>query len=121
MINRMVYKSDTARVEFDPRDEIFVGRVLGIEDRITFHGETVAKLRAGFHSGIDHYLADCATQGRTPQRPYSGKILLRLPPRGACPCRHARRSQGQEPQPVGSRGLGTGQLILPASPEAIAY
>ncbi len=80
MINTMVYKGYTARVEFDPRDEIFVGRVLGIEDRITFHGETVAKLRAGFHTAIDHYMADSAAQGRTPQRPYSGKILLRLPP-----------------------------------------
>jgi predicted HicB family RNase H-like nuclease len=80
MINTMVYKGYTARVEFDPRDEIFVGRVLGIEDRITFHGETVAKLRAGFHAAVNHYLADCAAQGRTPQRPYSGKILLRLPP-----------------------------------------
>jgi predicted HicB family RNase H-like nuclease len=80
MINTMVYKGYTARVEFDPRDEIFVGRVLGIEDRITFHGETVAKLRAGFRSAIDHYLADCTAQGRSPQRPYSGKILLRLPP-----------------------------------------
>lgn len=80
MNNTMVYKGYIARVEFDPRDEIFVGRVLGIEDRITFHGGTVAKLRAGFHAAIEHYLADCAAKGRTPQRPYSGKILLRLPP-----------------------------------------
>jgi predicted HicB family RNase H-like nuclease len=44
MNNTMNYKGYTARVEFDPRDEIFIGCVLGIEDRITFHGETVAKL-----------------------------------------------------------------------------
>lgn len=80
MNNTMTYKGYVARVEFDPRDEIFVGRVLGIEDRISFHGETVAKLRAGFHASIDHYVADCAATGRAPQKPYSGKILLRLPP-----------------------------------------
>jgi predicted HicB family RNase H-like nuclease len=80
MNNTMTYKGYIARVEFDPRDEIFVGRVLGIEDRISFHGETVAKLRAGFHAAVDHYLADCAATGRAPQKPYSGKILLRLPP-----------------------------------------
>ena len=80
MNNTLTYKGYIARVEFDPRDEIFVGRVLGIEDRISFHGETVAKLRAGFHAAIDHYLADCTAKGRAPQKPYSGKILLRLPP-----------------------------------------
>jgi predicted HicB family RNase H-like nuclease len=80
MNNTMTYKGYLARVEFEPRDEIFVGRVLGIEDRISFHGETVAKLRAGFHAAIDHYLADCTATGRAPQKPYSGRILLRLPP-----------------------------------------
>ncbi len=38
MTNTMTYKGYTARVEYDPRDDIFVGRVLGIQDRITFHG-----------------------------------------------------------------------------------
>ena len=80
MNNTMAYKGYMARVEFDPRDEIFVGRVLGIEDRISFHGETVAQLRARFHAAVNHYLADCAATGRGPQKPYSGKILLRLPP-----------------------------------------
>ena len=56
MTNTMTYKGYTARVEYDPRDEIFVGRVLGIEDRITFHGATVGKLRRDFRAAIDHYL-----------------------------------------------------------------
>ena len=80
MTNTMAYKGYAARVEYDPRDEIFVGRVLGIEDRITFHGTTVAKLRRDFHAAIDHYLADCASRGRRAQKPYSGKILLRVSP-----------------------------------------
>lgn len=36
MNNTMTYKGYTARVEFDPRDNIFVGLVLSIEDTITF-------------------------------------------------------------------------------------
>ena len=80
MMNAMAHKGYTARVEYDPRDEIFVGRVLGIADRITFHGATVATLRREFRAAIDHYLADCAARGRPPQRPYSGKILLRVAP-----------------------------------------
>jgi predicted HicB family RNase H-like nuclease len=93
MMNAMTHKGYTARVEYDPRDEIFVGRVLGIEDRITFHGAAVATLRREFQAAIDHYLADCTAQGRAPQRPYSGKILLRVAPEI-----HARAAMTAEAQ-----------------------
>jgi predicted HicB family RNase H-like nuclease len=80
MNNTMTHQGYTARVEFDPRDEIFVGRVLGIDDNITFHGETVAELTADFQAAVAHYLADCAATGRTPHKPYSGRLMLRIPP-----------------------------------------
>jgi len=95
MNNTMIYKGYLARIEFDPRDEIFVGRVLGIEDRISFHGETVAELRAGFHAAVRHYLDDCAASGRSPHRPYSGKILLRLPPEVHARVARMAESQGK--------------------------
>lgn len=79
-MNTMTYKGYAARIEFDPRDGIFVGRVLGIADSISFHGCTVAELTKDFHSAINHYLADCATTSRAPQKPSSGKLLLRIPP-----------------------------------------
>jgi predicted HicB family RNase H-like nuclease len=80
MMNTMHYKDYTARVEFDPRDKIFVGRVLGIADSISFHGDTVIELIDDFHAAIDHYLADCAKTSRSPQKPVSGKLMLRIRP-----------------------------------------
>lgn len=68
MTNTMTYKGYAARIEFDPRDAIFMGHVLGVADRITFHGETVADLAADFHAGVDHYLEDCATTRRPAER-----------------------------------------------------
>ena len=56
MNNVMTYRGYTARVEFDPRDNIFVGRVIGISETITFHGETVTKLTKDFHAAVNHYL-----------------------------------------------------------------
>jgi predicted HicB family RNase H-like nuclease len=76
----MRYNSYTARVEFDERDNIFWGKVLGINDSITFEGETVAQLTEDFHNAIDFYLADCAALGKSPDKPASGKLLLRVPP-----------------------------------------
>ena len=49
----MSYKGYTARIEFDDRDNIFVGHVLGIEDVISFHGTTVSALRTDFRNAID--------------------------------------------------------------------
>jgi predicted HicB family RNase H-like nuclease len=76
----MRYKGYTARVDFDDRDGIFVGRVLGVRDAISFHGETVAELRRDFRQAIEHYVAVCAKRGETPEKPYSGKLMLRVPP-----------------------------------------
>lgn len=79
-MNIMTCKGYKARVEFDPRDNIFVGRVLGIEDSISFHGATVAELKEHFAAAINHYLADCKASGRKPEKSASGKLMLRIPP-----------------------------------------
>ncbi len=76
----MNYKGYTARIEFDERDHIFVGRVLGLRTVISFHGETVAELRTEFEAALDDFLRDCKAQGIRPEKPASGKILLRIPP-----------------------------------------
>jgi predicted HicB family RNase H-like nuclease len=80
MKNILSYKGYTARIEFDERDEIFVGKVLGIDESITFHGETVKELKADFQAAIDHYIADCTATGRTPLKAASGKMMLRISP-----------------------------------------
>ena len=79
-MNTMTYKGYTARVEYDERDTIFVGRILGIRSIVSFHGETVAELRAEFEHAVKDYLADCKQQGIQPEKPASGKLLLRVPP-----------------------------------------
>ena len=76
----MTYKGDSARIEFDAQDRIFCGRQAGIRDIITFHGETVDELEAAFKEAVDDYLATCAKLGDKPDKPYSGKLTLRIPP-----------------------------------------
>ncbi|NDC87103.1 MAG: type II toxin-antitoxin system HicB family antitoxin, partial [Betaproteobacteria bacterium] len=79
-MNTMTYKGYTARVEFDDRDSIFVGRILGIRNIISFHGETVSELRTAFERSVADYLLDCEQQDIQPEKPASGKLLLRVPP-----------------------------------------
>ena len=80
MKNTLTYKGFTARIEFDADDNIFVGRVIGIRDIVGFHGGTVAELTKDFHNAIDHYIAVCKKRGIDPQKPYSGNLMLRIPP-----------------------------------------
>ena len=79
-MNTMTHKGYTARIEFDDRDDIFVGRVLGLRAVISFHGETVAELRSEFEVAVDEFLRDCKEQGIRPEKPASGKLMLRVPP-----------------------------------------
>ncbi len=74
----MTHKGYAARVEFDAEDHIFVGRVIGIRDVVSFHGETVSELENSFHEAVDTYLDACATLGQQPNKPYSGKLLIRV-------------------------------------------
>lgn len=79
-MNTMTYKGYTARIEFDERDNIFIGRVLGLRSIISFHGETVAELRQAMADAIDDFLLDCEERGVKPEKPASGKLMLRVSP-----------------------------------------
>ena len=79
-MNTMTFRGYTARVEYDERDNIFVGRILGLRSIISFHGQTVKQLRSEFEAAVKDYVADCEAQGLSPEKPASGKLLLRVPP-----------------------------------------
>ena len=78
-MNAMSYKGYTARIEYDPDDRLFVGHLARIRDIIGFHGSSVAELEATFHESVDDYLAACAKLGQSPDKPASGKMMLRVP------------------------------------------
>ena len=79
-MNTMTYKGYTARIEYDERDNIFVGRVLGLRSIISFPGEHVSQLRHELEMAVDDVLNDCKQQGIKPEKPASGKLMLRVPP-----------------------------------------
>lgn len=76
----MSYKGYSGSVEYDPAGRIFHGRVHDITDVVTFQGTSVEELEMEFRTSVDVYLEMCAEDGVEPQRPYSGRFVLRLPP-----------------------------------------
>lgn len=79
-MNTMTFKGYTARVDFDERDNILVGRLLGMSDVVSFHADDVASLRAAFEEAVDDYLETCAKLGKSAEKTVSGKLMLRVPP-----------------------------------------
>lgn len=79
-MNPMTYKGYPAKIEYSEEDGCFVGHIVGINDIVGFHGESVTELRAAFEEAVDDYLESCAQVGRPPQKPYSGNLMLRVPP-----------------------------------------
>lgn len=80
MSNQMQYKGYTTSMTFDPVDRIIVGRVLDVDDIISFHGESVTEFEEQFHSAVDGYIAACAVLGSAPEKPASGRLMLRVAP-----------------------------------------
>ncbi|HEX9024022.1 MAG TPA: type II toxin-antitoxin system HicB family antitoxin [Geobacteraceae bacterium] len=79
-MSTMTYKGYAARIEYSDEDDCFIGHIAGIKDVIGFHAESVKKLRAAFIEAVDDYLVTCEKLGRAPQKPYSGRLMLRVPP-----------------------------------------
>jgi predicted HicB family RNase H-like nuclease len=77
----MTYKGYSGNVRFDDEAELFHGEVLGVRDVVTFQGTTVDELKTAFEESIDDYLEFCEERSESPDKPFSGKFLLRLDPR----------------------------------------
>lgn len=79
-MGKLRYKGYTGSVEYDEEGNYFFGRVLGLRrDGISYEGSSAEEIKNDFEESIDFYLKSCKEDGVEPEKPYNGKILLRLP------------------------------------------
>lgn len=76
----MKYKGYQAIFKYDDEAELFHGEVIDTRDVIFFEGTSVKELNKEFRFSIDDYLAMCAERGQEPDKPFSGRIPLRISP-----------------------------------------
>ena len=74
------YKGYLGTVRFDADAGILHGEVLHLRDVVTFQGETVEEVAKAFRNSVDDYLNFCQERGEEPDKPYSGKFVLRVSP-----------------------------------------
>jgi predicted HicB family RNase H-like nuclease len=76
----MKYKGYRASVKYDDEAGVFHGEVVDTRDVIFFEATSVEDLNSEFRFSIDDYLAMCAEKGESPDKPFSGRIPLRISP-----------------------------------------
>jgi predicted HicB family RNase H-like nuclease len=74
----MRYKGYTGSIEVSLEDSCLHGRILLINDLITYEADKVEDLFGSFSSAVDRYLDYCAATGKPANRPYSGSFNVRI-------------------------------------------
>ncbi len=75
----MEYKGYTGIVTaLDEKQGLIHGRVANVTDVVTFEGKTPEELIQAFHDSVDDYLEFCREEGEEPEKPCSGKFVVRI-------------------------------------------
>ena len=73
----MEYKGYLGKVDID--GEELCGTVVNLHrDHVDFRGRTIDEARRAFHESVDFYLDGCRQDGEEPERPFSGRFVVRL-------------------------------------------
>ena len=79
-MGQLKYKGYTGSVEYSNEDSCLYGKVQGLKGTlISYEGETVDEIKKDFKEAVDYYLESCKERGIEPQKPYSGRLVVRMP------------------------------------------
>ena len=74
------YKGYEGIVTFDDEAGLFHGEVINTRDVITFQGRSVDEIKKAFKESVDDYLAFCKKRKEKAEKPFSGKLVIRINP-----------------------------------------
>ena len=80
MMKTFTYKNFIGSAEIDIESGLCVGKILFINDLVTYQSATPAGLKAEFESAVDDYLDTCKEIGKSPEKSLSGVFNVRISP-----------------------------------------
>ena len=75
-----MYNGFIGSVHFDAEDQVFNGKIEGINDLVTFEGNTVKEIIRTFHEAVDDYVSLCKEAGKKPLKSAKGSFNVRVSP-----------------------------------------
>lgn len=79
-MNTLKYKGFIGSVSFSDEDNVFFGKIEGINGLVNFEGESVRELTDAFHDAVNNYIAYCKEEGIQPHKSYTGSLNVRISP-----------------------------------------
>ena len=73
------YKDYEGTAELDMTRRVCRGRILFIDDVVTYEAASPEFLQQEFEAAVDDYLQTCVRVGKEPQRPFRGLFNVRVP------------------------------------------
>jgi len=74
------YKEYEGTAELDMSRGVCRGKILFINDLVTYEAATPTQLQSEFEAAVNDYLQKSASLGREPQKPLKGMFNVRMPP-----------------------------------------
>lgn len=71
------YKGYVAEVSFSPDDEVFYGKIFGLNDLVIFEADSAKEIRKSFIEAVEEYLETCAELGKEPEKTFKGSFNIR--------------------------------------------
>jgi predicted HicB family RNase H-like nuclease len=76
----LVHRGYIGRAWADFEAGVFRGEVVNIRDTITFQGKDTEELAREFRESVEDYLEFCRSRGEEPNKPFSGRLPIRIKP-----------------------------------------
>ena len=78
-MGKLSYKGYIGSVEYDDSVNKLVGKVLGMKHTlILYEGNALDSLKKDFEEAVDDYLEECKANNIVPEKPVSGKTVIRM-------------------------------------------
>ena len=80
MKNLLKYKKFLAHVQYSTEDDVFFGKIEGINDLVTFEGTSTGELKSAFHEAVNDYILLCQEHSKDIFKSYKGSFNIRVSP-----------------------------------------
>ncbi|MCI4642393.1 MAG: type II toxin-antitoxin system HicB family antitoxin [Flavobacteriaceae bacterium] len=80
MKNLLKYKEYLGTVSFSNEDQCLYGKVIGIDDLVSYESDSVSGLTKAFETAVEDYLESCKSVNKSPLKSYRGVFNIRTSP-----------------------------------------